>query len=339
MDKGYMGKILRIDLTKEKMEEESLPEEAILKKYVGCVGLGMKFLFDEVSPKIQPLDPENRLIFMTGPLTGTRVPSSSNWTVVTLNHNFSKVAATSHSHGVWGVKLKLSGYDGLIIQGKAKKPVYLHIRDGKAELRDATKFWGLDTHETEDAIKEELGDIDSSIAAIGPAGENLCRGACIENDKNHLASKGGTGAVMGSKNLKAIAVSGKKHKISVYNREGLLKVVKAWMKRLPEGYFWSSCKAGITRKYIHLAERGVIAWKNMTCPSEGIQYGQAMVEAAKVSKVTPRPCFNCPIGCSYDIEIGSGPHKGYVATLTGGEKALKEQLELLVFRMVGRRII
>ena len=318
MRSGYMGKILIVDLTKKKLGEESLPEEGILRKYVGCVGLGMKFLFDRVDSKIQPLDAGNPLIFMTGPLTGTPVPSSSNWTVVTVNRNFDKAAATSHSHGVWGVRLKSCGYDGIIIHGAARKPLYLYIHDGGVEFKDATKFWGLDTHDTEDAIKEELGDINSSVACIGPAGEHLCRGACIANDKNHLASKGGTGAVMGSKKLKAIAISRGKRKDPIHNKEGLGKVVKAWKEKLPEAYFYTSKDGGITRKYIKVAERGVVAWKNMSSPGEMLKYGQNMVETGNLSKVTPRFCYNCSIGCAYDIEIGSGPHKGYKATLTGG---------------------
>ncbi len=318
VNKGYMGKILRVDLTAGKIKEESLPEESILRKYIGCVGLGMKFLFDEVPPKIQPLDPENRLIFMTGPLTGTLAPSSSNWTVVTVNHSVSKAAATAHSHGIWGVRLKSHGYDGIIIQGAAKKPAYIYIHGGGAELRDATKFWGLDSHETEDAIAENLRDKAVSVACIGPAGENLCRGACICNDKNHLASKGGVGAVMGSKRLKAIAISRGEKRISLSDSEGLQRVVQAWNEKLPEGYSYSSKGGGITRKYNKLAERGIIAWKNMSCPGEMWKYGQSMVETAGLSKVTPRPCFNCPIGCSYDIGIGTGPQKGYTATLCGG---------------------
>ncbi len=318
MNRGYMGKILVVDLTKEKIGEENLPDESTLRKYVGCAGLGVKLLFDKLPSAVQPLDPQNCLIFMTGPLTGTHVPSSSNWTVVTLNHNFSKAVATSHSHGVWGVRLKSCGYDGIIIHGAARKPLYLYIHDSGVELKEAAKFWGLDTHDTEDAIKEELGDINSSVACIGPAGENLCRGACIANDKNHLASKGGTGAVMGSKKLKAIAISRGKHKISIHNKECLGKVVKAWNEKLPEAYFYSSKNGGITKKYVKVAERGVVAWKNMSCPEEMMKYGQNMVETARLSRVTPRACYNCSIACAYDIEIGSGPHKGYTATLTGG---------------------
>ncbi len=318
MNKGYMGKILRVDLTKGKIEKENLPEESILRKYVGCVGLGMKYLFNEASPKIQPLDPENPLIFMTGPLTGTIVPSSSNWTVVTRNHSFSKAAATAHSHGVWGVWLKYCGFDGIIFQGAAKKAEYLYIHEGGAELRDATKFWGLDTHDTEEAIKKEIGEKDASVACIGPAGENLCRGACIENDMNHLAAKGGVGAVMGSKKLKAIAISKGKHEIPVSDPKGLQEVVKAWHKRIPEGFFWTLKGGGYSTHPDKIAELGVVAWKNMSRPGEMMKFGQTMAEASKLSKVTPRPCFRCPIGCSYDIEIAIGPKKGYKATLTGG---------------------
>lgn len=318
MDKGYMGKILTVDLTKEEIAEEVLPDQSTLRKYVGCVGLGVKLFYDRIDSKTQPLDPENPLIFMTGPLTGTSVPCSSNWTVVTLNLNFAKAVATSHSHGVWGVWLKSCGYDGIVISGAGKRRKYLHVHEGGIEFKDADKVWGLDTHDTEDAIKQELGDANASVACIGPAGENLCRGACIANDKNHLASKGGTGAVMGSKNLKAIAISRGKQKISIHDRKALEKVVRAWKEKLPEAYFYTSRNGGITRKYVKVAERGVVAWKNMSCPDEMMIYGQNMVDTASLSKVTPRFCYGCPIGCAYDIEIGSGPHKGYTATLTGG---------------------
>ena len=109
------------------------------------MGLGVKLLFDRVHAKTRALDPENPMILMTGPLTGTMVPSSSNWTIVTINRNFEKAAGTSHSHGFWGVRLKSCGYDGIVIEGSEKKPVYLYIQDGCAELKDATKLWGLDS--------------------------------------------------------------------------------------------------------------------------------------------------------------------------------------------------
>ncbi len=318
MNKGYMGKILVVDMSRKTIEEESLPEQVTLKKYVGCVGLGMKILFDRIEPEVQPLDPENPLIFMTGPLTGTAVPSPTNWTVVTVNRNFPKAAGTSHSHGFWGVRLKSCGYDGIIIKGAAKKPCYLHVHEGGADLRDATQYWGLDTHDTEDAVKGALKDEHSSVACIGPAGEHMCRGACIANDRNHLASKGGTGAIMGSKKLKAIAVSRGTRKIAIHDREALKEVVRRWKENLPKAYFYSSKDGGITRKYLKVAERGIVAWKNMSAPGEMLKYGRNLVETAKASKVTGRYCYNCLIGCSYDIEIGSGPHKGYRATLTGG---------------------
>ena len=193
---GYLGKLLRIDLTKERILEENIPEESILRMYIGGFGLGLRLLYDELPLGISPLDPENPLIFMTGPLTGTMVPSPTNTTCTTLNSDTGFTAGRSHSHGYWGPNLKFAGYDGLIIQGVAEKPVYLWICDEEVEIRDGSKIWGKDTHETEDLVKKELGQPKASVAAIGPAGENLCDGALVENDKNHSFSHSGIGTVM-----------------------------------------------------------------------------------------------------------------------------------------------
>ncbi len=218
---GYAGKLLRIDLSAGTIADEALPSDDILRQYVGGLGLGAKIIYDEVPLNVNALDPENRLVIMTGPLTGTNVPSSSDWTVTSLRHELdSKVIQGSHSHGYWGAFLKKNGIDGLIFQGAAEKPVYLWIHDGEAELRDAGQFWGLDTHDTEDAIKAELGgEKNISVAAIGPMGENLVGSASIENDKNHAASKG-MGCIMGSKKLKAIAVNRGPHKIPIADPKG-----------------------------------------------------------------------------------------------------------------------
>ena len=172
---GYAGKLLRVDLSAGRISEEPLPSDDILRKYIGGLGLGAKIIYDEVPLHVKALDPENRLVIMTGPLTGTNVPSASDWTVTSLRHELdSKTIQGSHSHGYWGAYLKMNGIDGIIFQGAAASPVYLWIHDGQVELRDASRFWGLDTHDTEDAIKAELGvkkdDLHISVAAIGPAG-------------------------------------------------------------------------------------------------------------------------------------------------------------------------
>ena len=206
---GYTGKILRVDLTKETVEDERLPEENTLRKWVGGVGLAIKYLYDEVPPSVGPLEPANRLIFMTGPLGGTAWPCSSRHVVMTVHGDYPKSCGTGWAGGMWPAKLKFAGYDGIIIQGQSKKPVYLSIDSGKAELRDAGHLWGKDTHETEEALQQELQEPTASVLCIGPGGENCITGACIANDRNHMAGKGAGGRVMGSKRLKAISISGR----------------------------------------------------------------------------------------------------------------------------------
>jgi aldehyde:ferredoxin oxidoreductase len=209
MTGGYMGKLLRVDLTAGRCVKAPLPDDAVLRKYVGGIGLGMRILMDETTPKVKATDPEAPIMFMTGPLTGTSAPSSSNLAIVCLNYDTPYAVATGHSHGYWAAYLKHAGYDGVIVTGKAKKPVYLWIDDDKVEIRDAAKVWGKDTRETERLIKRELGDEEKiSVACIGPAGEAMLHGASVKNDRNHGAHKGSVGAVMGSKHLKAIAVRG-----------------------------------------------------------------------------------------------------------------------------------
>ena len=163
---GYVGKLLRVNLTKGTITEEGLPSEAKLRKYVGGLGLGLKMLDEEQAVGVKPLDPENHMYFMTGPLTGTPVLSANNLAIITLSHETGYTVGSAHSHGYFAPYLKFAGYDGLVIQGAAKKPVYLSIKGGKAELHDAAHIWGKDTIETEDIVKDELGDRKHSQAAV-----------------------------------------------------------------------------------------------------------------------------------------------------------------------------
>lgn len=318
---GYKGKILRVDLRKEKTWEESIPSEEILRKYIGGLGLGVKILCEELPDNAKPLDPENLLIFMTGPFTGTTAPCSSDWTVVTLNHNTGNTVGAGHSHGFFGAYLKFAGFDGIVFQGEAKRPVYMYIKDGQVEFRDASRIWGKDTHETEDLVKEGIGDVRVSVATIGPAGENLHFGACIENDKHHTVAKAGVGAVMGSKNLKAVAVSGRQG-VPIFNPKEFLSITQDWRKRLFESTKALTThpqflgKGGITRNYPRIAD--FIAGKNLSDAGFGHIFTRSVVEGAKKFKVTPVACFSCPIACCYRVEISSGPYRGKVATLGGG---------------------
>lgn len=218
---GVTGKILRVDLTSKSTAVESLSEET-LRRYMGGTGLGAKILYDEVPPGVEWSDPENRLILASGPLGGTKVSGSGIFSVVTKGA-LTNGAATSQANGFFGAYLKFCGLDGIILQGAAKELSYLYISDGTVEIRDATHLAGKNTWETEDLIKEELGQTEHqmSVFGIGPAGENLVRFAGIVGDKGHIAAHNGVGAVMGSKKLKAIAVARGKGKVMVKDSDRL----------------------------------------------------------------------------------------------------------------------
>lgn len=201
---GWSGKIAVVDLTTSEIEEKEIEEE-ILRKYIGGRGLAAYLLYTHLKKNIDPFDPQNLLIFSVGPLTGT--PSPTSKANVTSKSPLTGTIFDCQSGGVWGVKFKRCGYDALIIKGKAKKPVYIKIVNKSVEIKDATQIWKLDTHQTTDKINEIEGK-NFSVACIGPAGENLVRMACIINDKSRAFGRGGLGAVMGSKNLKAVVVDG-----------------------------------------------------------------------------------------------------------------------------------
>ena len=206
MAKGYMDKILRVNLKNATFKTENVPEEW-KRNYIGGNGFAALVLYDELKSGIDPLGPENKLIFMTGPLTGTLCPSAGRYAVYAKSP-LTGVWGEAHSGGHFGPEIKFAGFDGIIFEEKSEKPVYLFIDDGKPELRSAAGLWGKTTHETEEMIKEEIGDETLRVATIGPAGEKLVRIACIICDRHRAAGRCGLGAVMGSKNLKAVACRG-----------------------------------------------------------------------------------------------------------------------------------
>jgi len=265
---------------------------------------------------------------MNGPLAGTSAPSSSNMAVVCLNYDTPYAVATGHSHGYWAAYLKHAGYDGIVFKGKADKPVYLWVDDDKVEIRDASHIWGKDTRDTERMIKRELGDEEKiSVACIGPAGEAMLHGASVKNDRNHGAHKGGVGAVMGSKMLKAVAVRGTGTP-ALNNANAFADVTKKWddaitAERKPgEGSpaVGSLLKdGGITRIYTYVAAESMIGCKNLTDPNWGEGYAQKFVDrAAEDWTVTPKESYNCNIACAYDCTINSGKFAGFTASMCGG---------------------
>jgi aldehyde:ferredoxin oxidoreductase len=197
-----MGKILRVDLTNGTVTPEPL-NKAYAEKFIGARGLGTKYFVEEVDAKVDPLSPENKIIFMTGPLTGTFAGSAGRYNVVTKGPLNGTIAA-SNSGGTFGPELKYAGWDGIIFEGKSPSPVYLSIYNDHAELLPADELWGQDVFAVTDALKAK--DEEAKVACIGPAGENQVKFACIMNEYHRAAGRSGVGAVMGSKNLKAIVV-------------------------------------------------------------------------------------------------------------------------------------
>ena len=217
---GWIGTILRINLTEGSIKKEPLNMQDA-HDYVGARGLGTKYYCNEVDPKIDPLSPENKLIFMTGPLTGTAACSSGRYEVVS-KAPLTGIIGAANSGGHFGPELKYAGYDGIIFEGKADHPVYLHIDDDKVELLDAGELWGQGVHETTEALEAKHGKV--RVSCIGTPGERCMLYTAIMNDKNRAAGRGSMGAVMGSKNLKAIAVRGTGG-VTVARPEGFMREV------------------------------------------------------------------------------------------------------------------
>ncbi|UCG84113.1 MAG: aldehyde ferredoxin oxidoreductase family protein [Dehalococcoidia bacterium] len=309
-----MNKILRIDLTSSKLTHETIPE-AILKQFIGGTGIGAKYLYEEVVPNVEWNDPENRLILATGPLTGTTVGGSGTFSLVTKGP-LTNGAASVQANGFFGPLLKFSGFDGIIVQGAASRPVYLFIHDDTAELRDASHLWGKDTWQTQELIKREL-EINApelSVFAIGPAGENLVKFACIVGDGGHVAAHNGVGAVFGSKKLKAIAVRRGKKKIRVSDRQGLSSLSKELFKTVTSrsvapfhvwGTLGDSSLADIRVQIgVQPAKNYITTYFPQTTP-----FSAELLRNRY--KTTWTPCWACKFRCCYHLEITEGPKRGF----------------------------
>jgi len=305
---GYAGKMLHIDLTTGKMHVEPLNIE-YAKKYIGGIGLGIRLLLDYSKPGVDPFSPENPLILTTGPISGTVWPTGGNGHAFVAKSPQSFGVGESKSHGSFGTELKRAGYDAVIFRGKSEKPVYLWIDDDTVQLKDAKHLMGKSPSETEDMIREELGDYYIRVAAIGPAGEKLVRLACIINDKTRAAGRTGMGAVMGSKNLKAIAVRGT-HDITVAKPDEFLEFVKEFHERM---------KGPATQKYRTLGTPlNVLVHNKIAClPTRN--YNNASFEAAEkvsgeylnehyVAKIIG--CSSCAMRCEHVCVVPEGPYKG-----------------------------
>ncbi len=219
----YTGKVLRVNLTNRSFKIEPTRRDFV-EKYIGGRGLGIRYLLEEIAPKIDPLSPENKLIISTGPLTGTVAPLSGRYPIVTKSP-LTGTVCDSYSGSYFGVRMKYAGYDLMIVEGRSSKPVYVEVSEKGAEFHPAEHLWGLGTLETSKKIKEELRDENASVLAIGPAGENLVRFACVVDSGLWVHGRGGTGAVFGSKNLKALTIRNIKGEVNLYDPDGFRKTV------------------------------------------------------------------------------------------------------------------
>lgn len=310
---GYAGKLLRVDLTEGKVIPQPLDED-VLRNYLGGTGLGVKILYEEVPPIVQWADPQNRIIFASGPLGGTRVPGSGTYAVVTLGA-INNGACTSQANGFFGAYMRFSGFDGIVVQGASEDWVYLHIHEGKAEIRDAKHLVGLDIFETEDAIKKELGqkDTEMSVAAIGPAGENLVKFAIIASDKGHIVGHNGNGAVMGSKKLKAIAVS-RKGNIVAKDPETLKAVAKELSAQLDRGFGRLDVKNYGTLEALPMGQMfGMMPVKNYqtnTWEMTPDEISKWKPEYLREQVVKKRPCWACQATHCTTMKIPEGTYAG-----------------------------
>lgn len=307
---AWVGQLLHVDLTKEKIWKEPFSEH-LGEKFIGGRGLNAKFLYDLVrDPQVDPLGPENVLIFGTGPLTGTTAPSSGRSTV-TCKGPITNLYLKTSMGGQWGAELKFAGYDHLIIYGTAKAPSYLWINDTDVELRPAADYWGLDVRETDHALKRDLNEKEAKITTIGPAGENQVKFAAIMNSVYHAAGRGGAGAVMGSKKLKAIATRGT-GAITVADPEKFTELAINARKALTE----STPALGL---YNYGTSGGVEAWNAMgDLPCFNFQAaqddkapfitGEYFVKAKYLQRRVG--CFACSISCHRYTVVEAGPYAG-----------------------------
>ena len=296
--KGYHGRILEVDLSTRKMADLSLSED-FLKKYIGGATLAAALVWDRMKERTDPLAPENPLIFSTGPFTGTPLPMVSRYAVGGISP-LTGFWGEATSGGRFPFRLKGSGWDGLLMTGKADKPVYLYLKEGKAEIRDATNLWGNDSYQTQKAIKDELKDESISIACIGSGGEKRIKYAAIMNDSGRAAGRCGLGALMGSKNLKAVAASGNLRP-ELSNPEKVRDLARQAVAQINGNLVSVAFREYGTMMYTDMAMTlGDAPAKYFTkdvFPVSKIT-GQALRQAYTVRNYA---CLGCPIGCGREL--------------------------------------
>jgi aldehyde:ferredoxin oxidoreductase len=311
---GYMGKILFVDLSTGVIKEET-PDDSLYRNYLGGYGLGVRILYSRQKAKVDPLGPENTLGLISGPLTGTAVPTAARFAAVGKSP-ITGGWGDANSGGEFGPYLKFAGFDAVFFTGISAKPVYLLLDNGKAEIKDAGNLWGKDAYETEDALMAEYGK-DSRVACIGPGGEKLALISCIMTDRGSAAGRSGLGAVMGSKKLKAVVARGNQE-VTVADKETLQKLRMEHIKSLqvpgPSGgpsfmeTFHKYGTSSMTYNSAHSGDTPVKNWNGvgMVDVPDRTGFDKDFV-ATYVEKLSG--CWRCPISCKAKLKEGTGEYK------------------------------
>lgn len=300
---GYVGRILRIDLSHGKVKYENTPIEW-MKAFIGGEGFAARLLYTELERGIDPLSPENKILFLTGPLVGTMAPSSGRY-VVAFKSPLTGIWGVGHAGGHWGPELKYAGFDAVIIEGRAENPSYIWISDGEAEIRDAKQLWGRSVPETEEIIREET-DREAKIVSIGQAGENLVKISNLISENYRGAGRGGAGAVFGSKNLKAVAVRGTMP-IEVADPEKFYEASLKARRMIDEN---ETCKGlhkyGTAVLVNVINEHGIFPTRNFQTGVFQLAEEISGENLEKTYLVGRRACAFCPIGCGRYSVVPSG---------------------------------
>ena len=303
---GYQGKLLVADLTKGTLIDEPL-NERYARDFIGSTSLAARYLFDMVDEKTDPLGPDNPLILMPGLLNGTSGPSVSRWGGATKSP-YTGHYGDANASAWFGAELKNAGYDGVILKGKSAKPVYIYIKDGVAELKDASHLWGKDTYKTQEEIKKEYGDNRIQVACIGPASENLVLYGNIMSEYGHSLGRAGLGCVMGSKKVKAIAVRGKM-KLPMQDPEKFREAARTAMTEVKEGFFsmimHETGTAGWVDSAISYGDGPTNYYTAPTLPQSARISGATQVEQFQTESTA---CYSCPIRCRKILQIKEGKY-------------------------------
>ncbi|QRV16396.1 aldehyde ferredoxin oxidoreductase family protein [Haloterrigena salifodinae] len=321
---GFQDHVARIDLSEGSVDYEPIDDEDA-EKYIGARGLGVKYVFEQ-GPDVDPLGPDNLLAFMNGPLSGTQTTMSGRIAVCTKSPLTGTV--TDSHHGGWsGARLKWAGFDGLLVEGEADEPVYAYIEDGEVELRDASHLWGEGFHDTRDAIEEEVEGAygkNLSIMGIGPGGENGVKYACIMNEDDRASGRGGTGCVMGSKNLKAVVVKSGTKMPKPADKETFMEGHQQAMQAIQESEVTAPNEGGLsmygTNVLMNIGEEmdGLPTKNGRYTSTESMRDAEGVdIDAERVSGENVREnilvdeptCHSCPVACKKEVEV-TAMHKG-----------------------------